>query len=172
MNQATQEQTTEQILLRTGLRARRDTLRADLFATRGRPAPEVAPEQRLARQGGYCTPEWLERSFVLPIQPRPGWPVSAVPAAPGLAERMAQARRPAHAAPIDFAALVHRGEVFRRWRTTALACAVLGLAILLAYAGTGLPALLPTLCLVAAGGIGATYVAIRLVNAPLPRVGR
>lgn len=76
------------------------------------------------------------------------------------------------AEPIDFAALVHRGDVFRRARATALSCALLVLAILLAYAASGHGALLATVCLLASAAIGATYVATRLANAPLPRVRR
>jgi hypothetical protein len=181
MDQATQGENPPQLLLRAGVRLRRDTLRADLFAGRGLPTRTL---ESPSESRGYRTPEWLERSFVLPVQSRASWPSApheaptdpGVDRAPqdflGLAARIAEIRRPAQAAPIDFCALVRRGEVFRRVRAGAFACAILALAILLAYALTGLTALLPPLFLVVSAGAGASYAAMHLANAPLPRTAR
>lgn len=150
MRHATQDQMTGQILLHTSLRARRETLRGDLLTRRAqtlRPA-QVRPTQVRATQ---------------PSRQRDGL---------GLAERLATTPRPVNEPPIDFGALVHRGEVFRRARTVAFACAGMTMAILFAYTVTGLAILLAILCVLAVTGGAATYLATRLASAPLPRVQR
>lgn len=163
---------------RPGVRARRETVRDETFARR-RPGRER-----------YETPAWLERSFVLPVQPTPDQsaeatrtdhgdlssgssPEASVPTAP--ASRHVPARewpefvRPA-SAEIDFATVVRRADALRLARRTALFALALTAFVLGIMVLTGSTTVLP-LMMVSAGGVFVSAVVLVVLRyAPLPHV--
>jgi len=148
---------------RSGVRARRETVRDETFA------------RRRARPQHYETPAWLERSFVLPVQPTPesAAPESAAPDNP--APRHVPAREwPEFVRPpseeIDFAAVVRRADAYRLARRTALFALALTTLILGVIVLTGSTAVLPLVVVSAAGVLVSGTVLVVLSHAPLPHL--
>ena len=142
----------------------------------------------------YQTPEWLERSFVLPLtepeasdvpkdvpsqsvpshddarhlpEPRMGRHLEAVLAPHSLSGFV---RPPS--SDIDFARVIRRSDLCRtmtrlHWATTGLACVALVLFLL-----AGSPLVLGAVIVLAAVAVGAFVVRLRLTRAPVPHLQR
>ncbi len=128
----------------------------------------------------YQTPQWLERSFVLPVsgEAAPEVPAQALPehddmAAPSadlpLVTPEPKAQRP-QAAEIDFARVVQRHDLSRRaahiaWATAAITGVALILSLVMPSA-----ALLAIVVGFAALCLVALTASLQLSHAPVPRV--
>jgi hypothetical protein len=122
----------------SGVRARRDTVRADTFA------------RRRVESQRFATPAWLDRSFVLPVQPSD--PVTEAAAETPAPEAPALRHVPARewpdivrppSAEVDFATMVRRADAYRLARRTALFTLALTTFILGVMVLTGSSAVLP-----------------------------
>lgn len=140
--------------MRARLEARRDLVREQGRPQQalGQPLPSPVPLPGSVR---YRTPEWLERSYVLPIRD----PVTEV-----------FVRSPSE--DVDFARVVRRSDLQRvatrlHWSATGLAG--IGLVAYLLLATTPLLLIVITLAVVACGGLVAR---VALSRAPVPRVQR
>lgn len=177
--------------------ARRDRLREQARERRHRAPPDLgrgAPaETRHRASERFRTPEWLDRSFVLPLA-RPE--VTVLPSQPtphhdraaylSPHERLRRVAAPsagpaAVAAPvfvrpptreIDFARVVRRADVRRAATRTALTTAGLAAVLLMAYlltAGTGA---LAASILFGVAALVALGVRVRVGTAPIPHLER
>lgn len=148
-------------------RRMRDTARADAKARRSRNRPQ------------YQTPQWLDRSFVLPLS-GPG--VSAMPAQPlphhdDLAHLVESAPATAPglfvrppSKEIDFARVIRRAEGARHAGRTAVASTgITGLAVL-GYLITGSSVALAVMLVAAVLALVALAVGRRLSAAPIPHL--
>ncbi|HET7349648.1 MAG TPA: hypothetical protein VFJ28_01780 [Marmoricola sp.] len=150
----------------SGVRARRDAVRADTFA------------RRRAESQHFATPAWLDRSFVLPVQPSDPVteaPVSEATAPEAPAPRHVPARewpdivRPP-SAEVDFATMVRRADAYRLARRTALFTLALTTLILGVMVLTGSTAALPLMAVSGAGMLVSGVVLVVLSHAPVPRL--
>ena len=150
----------------SGLRARRDTVRADAFA------------RRRAESQRFETPAWLDRSFVLPVQPSDPAADAAAPGAAG-AEAPALRHVPARewpdivrppSAEVDFATMVRRADAYRLARRTALFTLALTTLILGVMVLTGSTAVLPLMAVSGAGVLVSGVVLVVLSHAPIPHL--
>ena len=143
----------------------------------------------------YQTPEWLERSFVLPLtepeasdvpsqsvprhdddphplpEPRMSDHLEAVAPAPATPHPSSGFVRPP-SADIDFARVIRRSDLCRtmtrlHWAATGLACVALVLYLL---AGSTL--VLDAVIVLAVVAVSAFVVRLRLTKAPVPRLQR
>lgn len=149
----------------SGVRARRDTVRADTFA------------RRRAESQRFATPAWLDRSFVLPVQPSDPVTEAAAetpaPEAPALhhvpAREWPDIVRPP-SAEVDFATMVRRADAYRLARRTALFTLALTTLILGVMVLTGSTAVLPLVAVSASGVLVSAVVLVVLSHAPVPRL--
>ena len=150
----------------SGVRARRDDVRADTFA------------RRRAESRHFATPAWLDRSFVLPVQPSD--PVTEAPESEATApEAPAPRHVPARewpdivrppSAEVDFATMVRRADAYRLARRTALFTLALTTLILGVMVLTGSTAALPLMAVSGAGMLVSGVVLVVLSHAPVPRL--
>jgi hypothetical protein len=149
----------------SGVRARRDTVRADTFA------------HRRAESQRFETPAWLDRSFVLPVQSSDPVTQDAsetdAPEAPALrhvpAREWPDIVRPP-SAEVDFATMVRRADAYRLARRTALFTLALTTLILGVMVLTGSTAVLPLMAVSGAGVLVSGVVLVVLSHAPVPRL--
>ena len=149
----------------SGVRARRDTVRADTFA------------RRRAESQRFATPAWLDRSFVLPVQPSD--PVTEAAAETPAPEAPALRHVPARewpdivrppSAEVDFATMVRRADAYRLARRTALFTLALTTLVLGVMVLTGSTAVLPLVAVSASGVLVSGVVLVVLSHAPVPRL--
>lgn len=155
----------------SGVRARRDDVRADTFA------------RRRAESQHFATPAWLDRSFVLPVQPSD--PVTEAPVSEATAPEAPapEAPAPRHvparewpdivrppSAEVDFATMVRRADAYRLARRTALFTLALTTLILGVMVLTGSTAALPLMAVSGAGMLVSGVVLVVLSHAPVPRL--
>jgi hypothetical protein len=163
---------------RDDVRARRSRMRAEARAQR--PAGSEADRFR--------TPEWLERSFVLPLT-EPGLsdvPPDVHPDAPkDVPPNVPSQSMPQHddfsevplfvrpaSREVDFARVIRRSDLIRRATRMALtSTGVTGLA-LIAYLLTSSPAVLSLTLLCAVVALAAAGVRVRMTAAPVPHLER
>lgn len=157
------------------VRARRGRMRAQ---ARGR-RPAAPPES-----DGFQTPQWLERSFVLPLsEPE----VTDVPSQPVPHHDDYEERLPASAAPesggepapvfvrppskeIDFARVIRRSDLSRTAiRAAIFSSGVAGLVLIL-FLLTGSPVVLGMAIAFGIVTLGAIAVRVRLATAPIPHL--
>lgn len=167
---------------RDGVRARRRRMRAGARAQRRTAGPEA---------DRFQTPQWLERSFVLPLtepevtdvpsQPMPhhddfaearnsesaGFgPQSAEPSAPE--PKLTFVRPPSQ--EIDFARVIRRSDLTRKATRMAMTCTgITGLA-LIAYLLTASPLVLAVTFVGAVVALVAMVVRVRMTTAPIPHL--
>ena len=157
------------------VRARRKRMRA------------TARGQRVAspRADEYQTPQWLDRSFVLPLSPPEvnGVPSQSVPhhddydtGAVGATAEPETDPAPPFVRPaspeIDFAKVIRRADLSRSATRTAMgATAVTGL-VLIAYLLTSSPVVLGMTMSFGLVALVAIAVRIRLATAPIPHLDR
>lgn len=159
-----------------GVGARRERMRT---AARGL---RVTPPQPDA----YQTPQWLDRSFVLPLtEPdmtdvpsqsvphhddfRAG-PVETPAVEPG-AEPAPVFVRPA-TPDIDFARVIRRADLSRSTTRTAMAATALTGLLLIGYLLTSSPVVAGMAISFALVALGAVAVRVRLATAPIPHLDR
>jgi len=134
---------------------------------------------------GFATPEWLDRSFVLPLT-RPevtDVPSQSMPEHDSFAEPRLHAgtgpesaaeptpafvRPPSH--DVDFARVIKRADRSRLATRTAAATTATACLALIAYLLTSSPVLLSMTVLAAAGGLVALVVRLSLSSAAIPHV--
>lgn len=144
---------------RTGVRARREAVREETFA------------RRRARPQRYATPAWLDRSFVLPVQPTDAAADETTAETP----RHVPAREwPEFVRPpseeVDFATVVRRADALRLARRTALFALALTTLVLGIIVLTGSTAVLPLVVVSAAGVLVSGTVLVVLSHAPIPHL--
>lgn len=171
---------------RDGVRARRKRMRAEARAQR--PAGSEADR--------FQTPEWLERSFVLPLTepelsdvpsqsmphhddfselPLPSQAVRATcdgVAGPGTNGAVTPLFVRPPSREIDFARVIKRSDLTRKaTRMALLSTGVTGLA-LIAYLLSASPAVLTLTLMCAAVALAAVGVRLRMATAPIPHLER
>jgi hypothetical protein len=162
------------------VRARRKRMRATARGLRAAPP----------KQNAYETPQWLDRSFVLPLtEPE----VSDVPSqsAPHHDDYRAGLVEPATVEPdvgpeveavpvfvrpatpeIDFARVIRRADLSRSATRTAMASTAITGLVLIGYLLSSSPVVLGMAISFALVAIGAVGVRLRLATAPIPHLDR
>jgi hypothetical protein len=170
-----------------GTTARRKRMQSQARSLRPTRSPEA---------DGFQTPDWLDRSFVLPLT-RPevtDVPNQSVPDHDNYSEPRLQespAREPQPAVPtaqptaeptpafvrppsrdVDFARVIKRADRCRTATRTAAAATALACLALIGFLLTNSPVLLSVTVLGAAGALGALVVRLSLSSAAIPHVKR
>lgn len=174
---------------KTTVTVTRNVTRSNARARRGRARAQSLARRALAPQPGrFETPEWLERSFVLPLtepeaagssptsrplptQNRPLHDDLAVTSHPATAPALSAFLRPA-TPQIDFALVVRRTDLARAHsrvaRTSASLCGLTLVGFLLAAA----PWLLAASAVLLVVAVAALVAQVRLARLPLPHLTR
>jgi hypothetical protein len=171
MDKASKSETTS-----ADTRARRKRMQLQARGLRPTDSPEV---------DGFQTPDWLDRSFVLPLT-RPevtDVPSQSVPehdnyTGPRLNDRPAPGTdadpTPAFVRPpsqdVDFARVIKRADRSRAATRAAAASIAIACLALIGFLLTGSPIVLSVAALAAAGAIGALVVRLSLSSAAIPHV--
>jgi len=173
MDKASKSDTTS-----VGTLARRKRMRSQARGLRPTDSPKV---------DGFQTPDWLERSFVLPLT-RPevtDVPSQSVPNHDSFTEPRPHERpepgtdadlTPAFVRPpsedVDFARVIKRADRSRAATRAAAASVALACLTLIGFLLTGSPIVLSVALLGAATAIGALVVRLSLSSAAIPHVKR
>ena len=167
---------------KTSVTDTRDDNRSNARARRGRLRAQSLARRALAPQPGrFETPEWLERSFVLPLTE----PEAVAPVAP--TRPLPAQSRPRHddlamtapaaflrpATPrIDFALVVRRADLTRSYSRVARTSAGLSGLSLVGFLLVSSPWLLACSAVLMIAAVAAVVAQVRLARLPLPHLDR